>query len=80
MNYCDDSPLIICLSAVHLPSLNDFSSETLGPIFFILHVEPSVKGGLKIYSSGHGPLSKMTVMFIYGKNTKKSSSPESRKL
>ena len=27
--------------------LNDFSSETPGPIFFKLHVDPSVKGGLK---------------------------------
>ena len=48
--------------------LNDFSSETPGPIFFKLHVEPSVKGGLKICSNGHRPLIKMATMHIYGKN------------
>ena len=29
---------------------------------------PSVNGGLKVYSNGHGPLIKMAVMSIYGKN------------
>ena len=66
-------------SSVVRPStpLNDFSSVTPGPIFFKLHVEPSVKGVLKICTNGHGPLIKMAATPIYGK---KSSSPESRKL
>ena len=33
----------------------DFSSETPGPNLFKLHVEPCVKGELKIYTNGHGP-------------------------
>ena len=49
--------------------LNDFSSESPGPIFFKLPVEPSVKKGLKICTNGHGPLIKMAAMAIYGKNT-----------
>ena len=49
--------------------LNDFSSVTPEPIFFKLHVEPSVKEELKIYTNGHGPLIKMAAMPIYGKNT-----------
>ena len=48
--------------------------------FFKLHVEPSVKGGFKIYTNGHGPLIKMAVMPLYDKNNQKSSSPEPRKL
>ena len=54
--------------------------EMPGPIFFKRHVEPSVKGGLKIYTNGHGSLSKMAAMPIMVKNTEKSSSPEPRKL
>ena len=59
-------------SVVVRPSspLNDFSSETPGPIFFKLHVEPSVQGRLKICSNGHGPLTKMAAMPIYGKTLK----------
>ena len=50
LSYCDHSP------SVHpLTSLNDVSSETAEPNFFKLHVEPHVKGGLKIYTNGHGP-------------------------
>ena len=63
MSYCDHLPSVVRPSTY----LNDFSSETSGPIFFKLHVEPSVKGGLKICSNGHGPLIKMAAMPIYGK-------------
>ena len=66
MSYCDHLP-----SVVVRPSstpLNNFS-ETLGPVFFKLHVEPSVKGGLKIYTNGHSPLIKMTTMPVYATNT-----------
>ena len=42
MSYCDHLPSVVRRrpSSTHL---NDFSSETPGPIFFIVHVEPSVK-------------------------------------
>ena len=62
--------VILCPLSVHpCPSLNDYSSETPGPIFFKLHVEPSVKGGLKICTNGYDLLVKMATMPIYGKNT-----------
>ena len=80
MSYYDHLPpvsvhamSVFCLSLhpsfVHLPApLTDFS-ETPGPIFFKLHVEPSVKGRLKIYKNGHSLLIKMATMPIYGKHT-----------
>ena len=47
MSYCDHSPSVVRRrpSVVRRPFtlLNDFSSETPGPIFFKLNVEPSVK-------------------------------------
>ena len=64
MSYCDNLQSFIRPST---PS-NDFSSETLGPISFKLHVKPSAKGGLTISTSGHGLLSKMAAMPIYDKN------------
>ena len=36
-------------------ALNDFFSETPGPNFFKLYVEPCVKGGLKICTNGRRP-------------------------
>ena len=66
MSYLDNLPAIVC----HLSTpLNDLLSETTGPIFFKLHVERSVKGGLKICTNGHGPFIKMASIPIYGKNT-----------
>ena len=50
--------------------LNDFSSVTPGPIFFKLHLEPCVKGGLKIYTDDYGPLIKMGVMLYMVKHFK----------
>ena len=76
MSYCDHLLSVFCPST----PLNDFSSETPGPVFLKLHVAPSVKGGLKICTNGHSPLFKMAAMPIYCKNTKKSISPEPRKL
>ena len=63
--------------------LNDFASETAGPIFFKLLVESSCKGGLKNYTSALGTLNTMAAMSIYDKNKQnkkklKSSSPEPR--
>ena len=66
MSYCDHLPFV-----VRRPStlLNGFSSEKPRPIFFKLHVESSVKGGLKICSNGQDQLTKMAVMQIYDKTT-----------
>ena len=41
------------LSVRPFTPLNDFS-ETPGPNFFKLYVEPCVKGGLNICKNGHG--------------------------
>ena len=49
--------------------LNDFSSETSGPIFFILDAKLSVNGGLRICSNGHGLLIKMAAMPVHGNKT-----------
>ena len=58
----------VCLPSVSPPTpLNDFSSETPGPVFLKLYV----KGGLKICTNGHGPLIEMTAIPIYGKHTEK---------
>ena len=37
-------------------------------------------GGTKVYSNGHGHMTKMATMPIYDKNLKKSSSPEPKRL
>ena len=57
MSYCDDSQ-----SVIHLPTPLNKVSEIPGPIFFKFHMEPSVNGGLKIYTNAHGPLIKMAAM------------------
>ena len=57
-------------------SLNIFSSETAWPIKVKFHMEPPWDGGRKVCSNGPGHMSKMAAMPIYGKNLKKSSSPE----
>ena len=50
--------------------LNNFSSETPGPVFFKFHMESSVNGELEIGTNGHGLLIKMAPMSIYGKTLK----------
>ena len=40
-----------------------------GPLVFKLYVVPCVKGGLKICINGHGPLSILDVMPIYGRSS-----------
>ena len=64
MGYCDHLPSVVCPSAL----LNDFS-ETLRPIFFKLHVKPSVEEGLKNCTNDHGPLIKMAAVPVWRKNT-----------
>ena len=56
-------------------SLNIFS-ETTGPVKVKFHMELLWDGGTKVCSNGHGHMTKMATMPIYGKNLKKSSSPE----
>ena len=60
------------------PSLisNIFSSETAWPIKAKFYVEPPWEGGTKVCINGPGHITKMAAMPIYGKNLKKSSSPE----
>ena len=43
--------------------LNNFSSETILPIFTTFHVDSTVEIGLRVCSNGHTPL---TVTPIYG--------------
>ena len=55
---------------------NDFSSETTGPIATKFHIQPSGPLGKKSCSNGLDHMTNMAAMPIYGKNLKKSSSPE----
>ena len=55
---------------------NVFSSETAWPIKVKFYVEPPWEMGTKVYINGPGHMTKMAAMPIYGKNIKKSSSPE----
>ena len=55
---------------------NVFSSETAWRIKANFYVEPPWEGGTKVYINGPGHMTKMAAMPIYGKNLKKSSSPE----
>ena len=52
--------------------------KTTRPIEAKFQMEPSWDRGTKIYSNGQGHMTKMATMPIYGKNLKKSSSPESK--
>ena len=63
---------VCCLSTF----LNIFSSETTRPIEAKFHMQPPWDRGTKDYSNGLGHMTKMAAMPIYGKNLKKSSSPE----
>ena len=53
-----------------------FSSETAWPIKAKFYVGPPWEGGTKVCINGPGHMTKMAAMPIYGKNLKKSSSPE----
>ena len=55
---------------------NIFYSETAWPIKAKFYVEPPWEGGTKVCINGPGHMTKMAAMPIYGKNLKKSSSPE----
>ena len=58
------------------PFSNVFSSETAWPIKARFYVEPPWEGRTKVCINGPGHMTKMVAMPIYGKNLKKSSSPE----
>ena len=60
----------------HPHSFNIFSLETPWPIKVKFYMEPPWDGGTKVCSNGPGHMIKMAAMPIYGKNLKKSSSPE----
>ena len=63
-------------SSVRSQFSNVFSSENAWPIKAKFYVEPTWEGGTKVYKNGPGHMTKMAAMPIYGKNLKKSSSPE----
>ena len=58
------------------PFSNFFSLETAWPIKAKFYVEPPWEGGTKVCINGPGHMTKMAAMPIYGKNLKKSFSPE----
>ena len=66
--------------SVRRPPSSTFSninfSETAWPIKAKFYVEPPWEGGTKVCINGPGHMTKMAAMPIYGKNLKKSSSPE----
>ena len=64
--------MYVCMSTFS----NIFFSETTGPIEAKFQVKPPLDGGTKVYSNGPGHITKKSAMPIYGKNLKKSSSPE----
>ena len=61
----------------HVRYLSTFSkifyTESNGSILFKFHMQPSSKGGKKVYIFGPGHMTKMAIMPVYGKNLKKSS-------
>ena len=65
-----------CRCRCRPPFSNVFSSETAWPIKAKFYVEPPWEGGTKVCINGAGHMTKMAAMPIYGKNLKKSSSPE----
>ena len=77
------SSSLVTLAKGHISCLSTFSkglsSETTRPISFKFHVQPSNKGGKKVYIFCPGHLTKIATMSIYGKNLKKTfSSPDCR--
>ena len=43
-----------------------FSSKTTGLISFKFYMQPSSKGGKKVYTFGVGHMTKMAIMLIHG--------------
>ena len=66
---------LICMSTFS----NIFSSETTLPIEAKFQMQPPWDGGTKVCSNGPGHMTKMATLPVYGKNLKKSSSPEPKR-
>ena len=66
---------VVCLSIRGPHSLN-ISSETAWPLNINFHMELPWDEGKKACSNGPGHMTKMAAILKYGKNLKKSSSPE----
>ena len=66
------SYVVCCQSTIS----NNSSSETTGLIATKFHIQPLGPLGKKGCSNGLGHMTIMAAMPIYGKNLKKSSSPE----
>ena len=73
----DPASVVVHPSAVVRPfTFSNIFSETAWPIKAKFYVEPPWEGGTKVYINSPGHMTKMAAMPIYGKNLKKSSSPE----
>ena len=68
--------VFMCVRSVYVNIFKHFSSETTGPIEIKFHLELPWDGATKICSNSPGHMTNMAAMPIYGKNLKKSSSPE----
>ena len=63
-------------SSVRSHFQTSFPLKTAWPIKAKFYVEPPWEGGTKVCINGPGHMTKMAAMPIYGKNLKKSSTPE----
>ena len=50
--------------------------EITWPFIIKLHIEHPQEGGTKVCINGHGHMTKMAAISLYGKNLYKASSPE----
>ena len=66
----------VCVCVCCMSTFSNISSETTEPIEAKFHMEHPWDGGTKVCSNGPGHMLKLAAMPIYGKNLKKSSSPE----
>ena len=68
--------MYVCLYVCMLTFSNIFSSKTTVPIDVKFHMKPLWDRRTKVCSNGPGHMTSVTAVPIYGKNLKKSSSPE----
>ena len=72
----DRQASVIRMCACMSTFLNIFSSEITVQIEAKFHMESPWDGGTKVCSNGHGHMTKMVVIPIYGKNLKNPSLPK----